>query len=100
MTRLLTYFYAIIYIFYFQVREWAGMLINYEVVSWFHEMQRSGVIGSEVNWPTEATLAKHMLDFKLTGLVQHDSGIGSLAGTAAGAFLMFYFRKRYDLILH
>jgi thiol-disulfide isomerase/thioredoxin len=66
------------------VREWAGMLINYVVVEWFHDQRASGVIPSEVQYADEQTLAHYMLRFKMDGEAQHDSAIGTLQGTAAG----------------
>ena len=52
--------------------EWQGMLIAYEISSWFERLQADGLLSSLIEWPSRDAAAAALREYKAKGDSQHD----------------------------
>ena len=52
--------------------EWQGMLIAYEISSWFERLQAEGLLSPLIEWPSPDAAAAALLEYKAKGDSQHD----------------------------
>jgi thiol-disulfide isomerase/thioredoxin len=47
-----------------KVADWQGMLVGYEVLKWFQQVQAQGILSEEIEWPENDVLSAAMHKFK------------------------------------
>jgi len=72
----------------YQTAAWSGMLMAWEVFTWFKQMQYQSKIHKSIIWPTDTEVAEGLLNFKKKGLTQVDHVINDIATLNRTAYLV------------